>query len=107
MHGMWYTNDGELNPYIDNLTEGISAHLPMDHHERYGQDNKRWYSGCQDLEQLKHWFSHRDILELNEAGYKLYEFHATQYQNEQYQTIFTRESIITQTEINLQTLLDN
>lgn len=105
MHGMWYRLSGEYDPFIKTLTDGISADLPMDPHERYGQLNQRWFSGCKDFEQLKLWFSHQDIIELNNAGYKLFKFESTEYQNEDVQTIFTRRGIISQTEISIQDLL--
>ena len=100
-HGMWYNQKGEYNPFILTLTEGKSAHLPMEPHPRYGQTGQRWYSGCQNINQLKQWFSTQDILELNNAGYKLYQFETTEYINEEHQTIFTRRGILTQTELNI------
>lgn len=106
MHGMWYNQKGELDPFIKTLTEGISADLPMEPHERYGQNNKRWFSGCKDFELLKHWFSRRDILELNDAGYRLYKFESQEFQNEEFQTIFTREGVLSQTEVDITTLLN-
>ncbi len=101
MHGMWYNSDGELDPFIKTLTEGISKDLPMEFDEKYGQNGKRWYSGCHDKGLLKNWFSLLDAKELSNAGYKLYEFDVTEYIIEEFQTIFTRESIISQVEIEL------
>lgn len=105
MHGMWYNEKGEYDPFIFNLTEGISADLPMGYHERYGQDAARWFSGCVDFEQMKHWFSERDIRELDAAGYHLYKFEAKQFQHEEFQTIFTREGIVQQTLLPMDDLL--
>lgn len=105
MHGMWYNQHGEYDPFIKTLSEGISADLPMGHHDRYGQNNKRWFSGCKDFELLKHWFSARDIQELHEAGYQLFKFQSSEFQNEEFQTIFTRSGVVSQTVININELL--
>lgn len=105
MNGMWYNDKGEYDPFIKTLTEGISADLPMEPHERYGQFDRRWFSGCVDFDLLKHWFSKRDIFELNEAGYKLYKFQSQEFQHEEFQTIFTREGILSQVEVDINILL--
>lgn len=105
MHGMWYQLNGDYDPFIKTLTEGISADLPMERHERYGALGQRWFSGCKDFEQLKHWFSNRDVIELNAAGYKLFRFEATEFQNEDNQTIFTRRGVAKQSEISIDLLL--
>lgn len=99
-HGMWYNNDGQYDPFILTLTEGKSTHLPMEFDARYGNNNVRWYSGCLSLELLSTWFSVKDVLELHEAGYKLYEFTAREYINEQFQTLFTRRGILEQKELD-------
>ncbi len=93
MRGMWYENNGIYNPVITKLTEGISKHLPMDYHSRYHADNKRWYSGCCDKGQMRMWFSPRDVAELIDMGYGLFEFDSEEYKIEENQTIFTREGL--------------
>lgn len=105
MNGMWYNEHGEYNPFINTLTEGISADLPMGYHERYGQDGKRWFSGCKDFELLKHWFSNRDIRELHDAGYQLFEFESNEFNNEEFQTIFTRGGLVSQRVLDINELL--
>ena len=104
MNGMWYNENGEYDPFIFNLTEGISAHLPMEPDERYGDNGQRWFSGCKDFQQLQHWFSNRDVVELGEAGYKLYVFTSQDFKNEEFQTIFTREWVVEQVELDINLL---
>lgn len=105
MRGMWYNEHGQYDPFIKTLSEGISADLPMDYHERYGQSDRRWFSGCKDFEQLKHWFSARDIHELHDAGYQLFKFQSIEFKNEEFQTIFTRSGIMSQTILDINKLL--
>lgn len=100
-HGMWYREDGTYDPFIKTLTEGISSHLPMEYCERYGKNGRRWYSGCKDLEQLKTWFSNKDVEELLEGGYRLYEFECEEYTVEDNQVLFTREGVLNKKEIQL------
>lgn len=106
MNGMWYNEKGEYDPFIFNLTEGISAHLPMEPDDRYGVNEQRWFSGCKDFQQLQHWFSNRDVIELGEAGYKLYRFRAQEFTNEEFQTIFTRRGILEQVELDINLLFN-
>lgn len=103
-HGMWYDGDGNYNPFIFNLTEGVSRDLPMEHHIRYGFGGTRWFSGCQDVELMRHWFSKKDIEELLSSGYKLYKFESTEFVVEEFQVLFTRTGIITRTEIPSSTI---
>ena len=100
-HGMWYTSEGKLEPFIFTLTEGKSRDLPMEWDERYGKDGFRWYSGCGVRELMKHWFSKKDAEELLESGYSMYRLESTQYVHEEFQTVFTREGIVNRTEIPL------
>ncbi|MED1125171.1 hypothetical protein [Bacillus atrophaeus] len=104
MHGMWYRLDGTYDPFIKRLTDGRSADLPMDFHPRYSQGGYKWFSGGKSIEQMAYWFSAQDALELHEAGYKLYEFEATQYIEEEFQTLFTREGVVSKREIPLETI---
>lgn len=91
--GMWYRADGSFDPIICSLTDGISAGLPMEFDERYGAQEKRWLSGCPSIDVLRSWFSDRDVFELVDAGYGLFEFSVNEYVVEEMQTLFTREGI--------------
>lgn len=96
MVGMWYTIDSQPSNYIYSI-DGISKDLPMPYEpEHYGQGGKKWFSGCHEKELMFHWFSLDDVKRLAADGYLLYEFEASEYQVEEYQTIFTREGIVSQ-----------
>lgn len=99
--GMWYDHKGNYVPLIMTLTEGKSKHLPMDLDDRYGYNGRRWVSGCSDLDIFKHWFTLRDAKELVEKGCVLREFECTEYIVEEYQTLFTREGVISEREMTL------
>lgn len=99
MNGMWYNQHGVYDPFIFTLTEGISAGLPMERDDRYGLNGQRWFSGCQSFEQLQNWFSERDVMELSNAGYKLFLFKSLEFIHEDFQTIFTRRGIIDRIEL--------
>lgn len=100
-HGMWYDAAGVYNPFIESLSEGKSASLPMGWDKRYGARGRRWYSGTGDADMLKHWFSERDAVELGEAGYRLHVFEASEFIVEEFQVIFTREGVVASTVIPL------
>lgn len=105
-HGMWYRLDGTYDPFIKTLTEGISKDLPMGYNERYSKDSLKWFSGCGNIEDMKHWFSALDALELNQNGYKLFEFEAEQFSIAEHEVMFTREGVISKKEIPLETIWD-
>lgn len=96
---MWYNQDGIYQPFIMTLTDGKSKDLPMEWDDRYGLFGRRWFSGCHSIDLLRTWFSDLDIQELLSSGFKLYEFESSEYQIEEYQTIFTREGIQSKTQI--------
>lgn len=104
MCGMWYDRDGNPRPLIKTLTEGISAHLPMEPHPRYGKNGRRWYSGCADFSSMRQWFSDRDALELHERGYRLFSFESVEYEVEENQVLFTREGVLRQEELKMSTI---
>lgn len=105
-HGMWYRYDGTFDPFIFRLTEGISKDLPMEFDERYGKDGVRWFSACDNREQMQSWFSSKDALELYEAGYRLYEFNVSTCIKEENQVLFPREAIVAKIEIPLDVMWD-
>lgn len=106
MHGMWYRLDGSYDPFINRLTEGISKDLPMDFDERYHAGGQKWFSGCPTIELMNHWFTPLDALELQQNGYRLFQFESKQFKVEEFQTIFTREGVLHQQEIPLDTVWD-
>lgn len=103
-HGMWYRQDGTFDPFIYRLSDGKSKNLPMDFHERYSKGGMKWFSGCNNINDMQHWFSDNDALELFKNGYKLFQFKSNQFIVEDFQTLFTREGILSKHEIPLDTI---
>lgn len=104
MHGMWYRLDGIYDPFINRLTDGKSKNLPMGFDDKFHKDNLNWFSGCADVETMRHWFSDLDAFELFRNGYKLFEFQSKQFVVEEFQTLFTREGLLSKQEIPLETI---
>lgn len=97
--GMWYNERGQYEPFVDKLTEGRSKHLPMPHDDSFRKNNLKWYSACRSIDQLIEWFSERDIYELVENGYRIYALEVSQYKIEENQVLYTKEGILTKTEL--------
>lgn len=96
-HGMWYRADGTYDPFIKTVPNAKSAELPMDPDKRYGQRGRRWYSAAGSIEAMHYWFTAEDAKALAAAGYEVFEFEVSEYIVEEFQVIFTRESVIRQT----------
>lgn len=103
-HGMWYRADGTYDPFIKTVPNAKSADLPMDPDERYGQRGRRWYSAAANIDLMHYWFTAQDAMELAKAGYEVFEFEVSEYIVEEFQTIFTRESIVKKTPIPLESI---
>jgi hypothetical protein len=103
-HGMWYNKNGDFDPFITRLTEGKSADLPMGYNPRYRTEGLEWFSGTDNIEDMKHWFSERDALELFQNGYKLYVFDALHVLQVEHETMFTKASVLDKREIPLDTI---
>ena len=100
MHGMWYNNDGEFDPIINELCpDALAKELPMDFDVRHKRNGMAWYSAGKSIENMNQWFSRKDALDLADNGFKLYRFVVTEWQELENEVIFTREGVIEQTEI--------
>lgn len=105
-HGMWYRLDGTFDPFINRLTDGRSKDLPMGFNERYFTGGQRWQSGAGSIEDMRHWFSELDALELLQNGYKLYQMETSQFIVVEHEIMFTREGIVSRQEIPLDVVWD-
>lgn len=103
-HGMWYREDGTYDPFILRLTEGKSKDLPMGFDPNRFTGGYKWFSSCSNLDDMRHWFSDLDALELFKNGYKLFQFEAGQTIVLPHEVMFTREGLISKTEIPLDTI---
>lgn len=103
-NGMWYDEHGNYAPRILNLTEGIYRDLPMHYNADHRKDGKKWSSAGRSVAEMNLWFSPRDAYELMQDGYGLYEFEVAEFQVKEFEILFTREGIIKQREISLESV---
>lgn len=76
--------------------------MPMeDDFATYNFNGKQWFASAPSKETLAHWFSQKDIKELLVLGYGIFEFQASEVRViSPYESVFTRESIISQRELS-------
>lgn len=100
-HGLWRDFDGTHNPVFSKLTIGKCRNLPMDDSDFYRADNKCWFSSTDTPEKLREWFDALDVVQMQQLGYDVFEFEVNEWREvNQYETVFTRESIISVNEID-------
>lgn len=58
-------------------------------------DNKTWFCAYKSVEQMLKWLSHSELRGILEMGFTIYKITVTEYQEGEFQTIFTKESIVT------------
>lgn len=95
MVGLWYNQFGEKTDFIVNeIKEAQCRDLPMDiDQETYG-DGGRWYSACDNIVDMRNWFSVTDLQQFKQAGYGLYLFEVPEYRMAYGHAIFLREKVI-------------
>ena len=64
----------------------------MDYDARYHKDGRNWYSSCSRKEDLMHWYSLQDALELIANGFVFTRYLATEYVEYELETTFIKES---------------
>lgn len=100
-HGIWRNFDGTVNPIFSKLTHGKCKNMPLEDSDFYREGGKHWFSAADSPEKLKVWFSSLDVLEMLFLGYKVYEFEISNFRFvSEFEICFTRDSIISQTEID-------
>ena len=103
-NGLWYDSNGELVWGIGKLPECKSKDLPMDYDERYRQEGKRWFSSCSRKEDLMHWYSVKDAVDLIANGFVFTRYLATEYVEYELETVFLKESCLKREEIDIESL---
>lgn len=105
MHGMWYNKAGEFNPIIHELCpDALAKELPMGYDFRHRKDGKAWYSAGKSIENMNQWFNRKDADDLVANGFVLYEFVVTEWQELEMEVLFTRDGVVRQTEIPIETV---
>jgi hypothetical protein len=74
--GLWYDFEGNFTGLIhDKFNFCMNNKLPMP----FNPEVVGWLSATDNLEDLFHWFSIKDIQRLEEFGYSIAEYEATDY----------------------------
>lgn len=88
---MWYNDEVEKTDFIKTIPGAMNADPPMDFDPEFAGG---WYSGCDNLVDLRNWFSPSDVAELSKAGYNLYKFEVKEYRFANGHAWFRREGAI-------------
>ncbi len=76
--GLWYDKDGNYTGLIKNkFTFCKNSNLPMP----YTESIVGWLSTTDNIDALWGWFSREDVLQLNEHGYEIFVYEASEYAN--------------------------
>lgn len=105
-NGMWYNKDGVYQKTIDILCPyGIAKDIPMPLNlELHRKDGLVWTSGGKSIQNMNEWFAPQDAVNLMNSGFKLFEFEVTMYQELEHEILYCREGIISQKEIQIESV---
>lgn len=93
--GLWYNKFGEKTDFIKHqIKDAQCADLPMDPDLSIYADGGKWYSACDNIPDMRNWFSVSDLQQFKKAGYGLYLFEVPDYRMANGHAIFLREQAI-------------
>lgn len=106
--GMWYDHNGVFRKSIHILCpNGIAKDFPMPLNlELHRKGGEIWNSAGASIEQMNHWFTAMDAINLMNNGFKLFEFEVNMFQDLENEILFCRKGIIQQKEIPLENVWD-
>jgi hypothetical protein len=93
-NGLWYDSNGEFCFGIGSVGNCTTASLPMDYDERYRLGGRMWHSSCSNKEDLLHWYSFENAVELLSKGFSFRKYLATEYREYALETTFIKSSCI-------------
>ena len=100
-NGLWYNEDNELVWGIGKLPNCQTKDLPMGYDERYHKDGRCWYSSCSRKEDLSHWYSLQDAIDLINNGFVFTRYLATEYVEYENETTFIKETSLDREVLNI------
>lgn len=100
-NGLWYDGKGTLVWGIGKLPDCKTKYLPMDYDERYRKDGRMWFSSCSRKEDLSHWYSLQDALDLIANGFVFTRYLATEYVEYEFETTFIKETSLAREVIDI------
>ena len=104
--GLWYNADSVMTFNIGELPDCKTKDLPMDYDWRYHKDNKQWWSACSRKEDLTHWYSLKDALDLIDHGFVFTWYIATEYEEYEQETTFIKETALKRHEMTREEVIE-
>ena len=99
-NGLWYNTNNDLVWGIGKICPtSDTKDLPMGYDVRYHKDGKNWFSSCSHKEDLTHWYSYEDAVNLIENGFVFCLYLARDYVEYENETTFLKETCIERREI--------
>ena len=103
-NGLWYDLNNNYAFGIGNVSNCQTKDLPMEYDARYHTDGRNWFSSCSNKEDLLHWYSLENALELIASGFVFTRYLATEYIEYPLETVFIKETALAREEIDIRTL---
>ena len=100
-NGLWYDLKNNIVWGIGKIPDCETKYLPMGYDERYHKDGRNWFSSCSNIEDLSHWYSLKDALELIKQGFVFTKYLATEYTEYDKETVFIKETALERVEIDI------
>lgn len=101
-NGLWYNQKNELVFGIGKLPNCKTKELPMGYDERYHKDGRNWFSSCSRKEDLSHWYSLEDALELLKSGFVFTRYLAVDYVEYELETTFLKDTALKREVLNIE-----
>lgn len=93
-NGLWYDSNNKMVFGIGKLEDCETKNLPMGYDVRYHKDGKDWFSSCSNIENLSHWYSYKNALDLIADGFVFTRYYAIDYVEYEYETTFLKETAL-------------
>jgi len=103
-NGLWYDSNNRLVWGIGKLQNCETKNLPMGYDARYHKDGRNWFSSCSQKEDLMHWYSLENALELIQRGFVFTRYLATEYIEYELETTFIKDTALAREVISIEEL---
>lgn len=105
-NGLWYDSQSNYCFGIGGIDGCKTKDLPMGYDERYHKDGKNWFSSCSRKEDLSHWYSLDDAINLINNGFVFTKYNAVDYVEYENETTFLKETALERVEIGIDELAE-
>lgn len=91
--GLWYNSDGTFTEFIKTIEDAQCRDLPMEFDPQM-KEGGNWVSACDNIPDMKNWFSTSDLHKFQQIGYGLYAYEVPDYRMANGHAIFLKEKAI-------------